>query len=200
MLRVFFLLAILLSRSAGAAEPLHQVTFKALTAFGDPVAVHVVALADPLHHRDLASHCVGVVCSEIPEGAYSYTLTLDATGRKVDGSAVVYRTNQIVTVDIGLPESDMDDSDFPVIVGKITTVADSAKVWIRLQQLYSDVSVSAHIEKDGSFQLDQVRPGNWMLLVFVDGKLVHFEPFTCKEKANPPLLLKLEDTKPLMKV
>ncbi len=200
MHRVLIFFALLLSRMAGAAEPTHQITFKALTAFGDTVAVHVVTLADPLHHRDLASHCAGVICSDIPEGAYSYAVTLDANSRRVEGSAVIYRTNQVVTVDIGTLETDLEDSDFPVITGKVLSAADPAKIWIRLQQLYADASVSAHPEKNGSFQLDQVRPGNWMLLVFVDGKLVHFEPFTCKEKDNPPVILKLEDTKPLMKI
>jgi hypothetical protein len=203
MLRILFLfLFIAWAIPAWAAEPspVYQVTFKALTAFGDPVAAHVVTLADPLHHRDLASHCTATVCTEIPEGAYSYAITLDGTGRRVEGSAVVYRTNQVVAVDVGMPEADMDDAEFPTIVGKVTGAADTAKIWIRLQQLYSDASVSAHIEKSGSFRLDQVRPGNWMLLVFVDGKLAHFEPFTCKEKENPPLVLKLDDGKPLLKI
>jgi hypothetical protein len=140
------------------------------------------------------------VCTEIPEGPYTYSLLIDQTGRKVEGSAVVYRTNQVVSVDVGTEAGEMDDNSFPRITGKVVKAADPARVWIRLQQLYSDSSVSARIEKDGSFELDQVRPGNWMLLVFVDGKLLHFEPYTCKEKDNAPLTITVEQSEGMVKV
>jgi hypothetical protein len=174
-----------------APDSSYQVTFKAFTAFGEPVKAHVTVLADPLHRRDLAAHCAGLVCSEIPEGAYTYSILIDETGRKVDGSAVVYRTNQVISVDVGTPAGELDDSTFPRITGRVLNASEPAKVWIRLQQLYSDASVSARLEKDGSFVLDQVRPGKWMLLVFVDGRLVHSEPYTCKEKDNPPVVVRL---------
>ena len=198
-----FALLLLLASLAGSAappEPVYQVTFKAVTAFGHPVPVHVTSLADPLHHRDLAVRCAGVVCGQIPEGAYRYEVTVDETGRKVEGTTVVYRTNQIIVVDIGTPASDTDESAFPTITGMVVNAPDTSKVWIRLQQLYSDMSVSAGVEKNGTFKLDQVRPGNWMLLVFVDGKLVHFEPFTCREKDNPPLRVNLRGSAPEMQV
>jgi hypothetical protein len=182
-----------------APDPTYQVTFKAFTAFGEPVGAHVSVLADPLHRRDLISHCVGLICSEIPEGAYTYSILIDETGRKVDGSAVVYRTNQVVSVDVGTPAGDLDDSTFPKVTGKVLNASDPAKVWIRLQQLFSDASVSARLEQDGSFVLEQVRPGKWMLLVLVDGKLVHSEPFTCKEKDNPPITVRLRPEKPIVK-
>ena len=190
----------LLPGLAAPPEPVYRVTFKAVTAFGEPVSVHITTLADPLHHRDLAARCAGVVCDQIPEGPYRYAVTIDETGRKVEGSAVVYRTNQIVVVDVGTPASDTDQGSFPTIEGKVVNAPDPSRIWIRLQQLYSDISVSAGVEKNGTFKLDQVRPGNWMLLVFVEGKLVHFEPFTCREKDNPPLRVNLEDMKPELKV
>jgi len=164
------------------------------------VAVHVTSLADPLHHRDLAARCAGVVCTQIPEGPYRYVVLIDETGRKVEGSAVVYRTNQIIVVDVGTPANDTDESAFPTIVGAVVNTPDPAKVWIRLQQLYSDMSISAGVEKNGTFKLDEVRPGNWMLLVFIDGKLVHFEPFTCHEKDNPPLRVNLQGSQPPIQV
>lgn len=184
---------------AGKADSTYQVTFKAFTAFGDPVAIRVVTLADPMHHRDLAAQCVNTICTGIPEGPYTYSVAIAATGRKVEGSAVVYRTNQVVPVDVGTPTSDLDDSDFPILTGKISHIRDTSRVWIRLQQLYGDGSVAARIEKDGSFVLDQVRPGNWMLLVFNDGKLVHFAPLVCKMTGNAPLKINLTGTEPLIK-
>jgi hypothetical protein len=185
---------------AAPPEPVYQVTFKAVTAFGQPVPVHVTSLADPLHHRELAARCAGVVCTQIPEGAYRYEVSIDETGRKVEGTAVVYRTNQIIVVDVGTPASDTDASAFPTITGIVVNAPDAGTIWIRLQQLYSDISVSAGVEKNGTFKLDQVRPGNWMLLVFLDGKLVHFEPFTCREKDNPPLRVNLRGAAPVMQV
>src|SRR5689334_16319119 len=127
-----------LSALTAPPEPVYQVTFKAVTAFGEPVAVHVTSLADPLHHRDLAARCAGVVCTQIPEGPYKYVVLIDETGRKVEGTAVVYRTNQIIVVDVGTPASDTDESSFPTIVGTVINAPDPGKVWIRLQQLYSD--------------------------------------------------------------
>ncbi len=177
----------------------YQVSFRAFTAFGDPVAIRVVSLADPLHQRDLAPHCSGAVCTDVPEGPYSYSVSIAETNRRVDGSAVIYRTNQVIPVDVGSAASDLDDSDFPDVAGKVLHVADPSKIWVRLEQLYADGSVSARIEKDGSFQLEQVRPGNWMLLVFIDGKLVHFEPFVCKTTGNPPVKIDLSLTEPLIK-
>jgi len=197
---VLLLLLFSLAGLAAPPEPVYQVTFKAVTAFGEPVPVHVTSLADPLHHRDLAARCAGVVCSQIPEGPYKYAVLIDETGRKVDGTAVVYRTNQIIVVDVGTPASDTDESSFPTIVGTVVNAPDTAKVWVRLQQLYSDMSISAGVEKNGAFKLDEVRPGNWMLLVFIEGKLVHFEPFTCREKDNPPLRVNLEGSRPLIQV
>lgn len=185
---------------AAPPESTYQVTFKAVTAFGEPVPVHITSLADPLHHRDLAPRCAGVVCTSIPEGPYKYVVSIDQTGRKVEGTAVVYRTNQVIVVDVGTPQADTDESSFPTITGVVTNAPDPSKVWIRLQQLYSDMSISAGIEKSGAFKLDEVRPGNWMLLVFLDGKLVHFEPFTCHETNNPPLKLNLEGARPLIQV
>jgi hypothetical protein len=184
---------------AGKADSTYQITFKAFTAFGDPVAIRVVTLADPMHHRDLAAQCVNTICTGIPEGPYTYSVAIAQTGRTVEGSAVVYRTNQVVPVDVGTPTSDLDDSDFPTVTGKISHARDTSKIWIRLQQLYGDSSVAARIEKDGSFVLDQVRPGNWMLLVFRDGKLVHFEPLVCKMTGNAPLKINLTGTEPLVK-
>jgi hypothetical protein len=195
-----FLLLFCLPALTAPPEPVHQVTFKAVTAFGEPVPVHVTSLADPLHHRDLAARCAGVVCTQIPEGPYRYSVLIDETGRKVEGTAVVYRTNQIIVVDVGTPASDTDEAAFPTITGTVVNAPDPAKVWIRLQQLYSDLSISAGVEKNGAFTLDEVRPGNWMLLVFIEGKLVHFEPFTCREKDNPPLRVNLEREKPLIQV
>src|SRR4051794_3476066 len=200
MIRISLFPLFLLTCLMAFSEPVYQVTFRAFTAFGNPVTAHVTALADPLHRRDLAAHCAGLVCAEIPEGPYTYSLLIDQTGRKVEGSAVVYRTNQVVSVDVGTETGEMDDNSFPKITGKIVKATDPAKVWIRLQQLYSDISVSARIEKDGSFALDQVRPGNWMLLVFVEGKLVHFEPYTCKEKDNAPLTITVEQSEGVVKV
>jgi hypothetical protein len=185
--------------AAAPQDSSYQVSFRGFTAFGDPVAIRVVALADPLHQRDLAAHCSGAVCTGIPEGPYSYSVSIPETNRRVDGSAVIYRTNQVIPVDVGTPAGDLDDSDFPDLAGKVLHVADPSKVWIRLEQLYADGSVSARIEKDGSFQLDQVRPGNWMLLVFNDGKLVHFEPLVCKATGNAPVKIDLSLTEPPIK-
>jgi hypothetical protein len=184
---------------AAARADSYQVSFKAFTAFGDPVAIRVLALNDPMHQRDLASHCSGAVCSDVPEGPYSYSVSIADNNRRVDGSAVIYRTNQVIPVDVGTAASDLDDSDFPDLAGKVLHAADPSKVWVRLEQLYADSSVSAKIEKDGSFQLDQVRPGNWMLLVFVDGKLVRFEPLVCKTTGNPPIKIDLSLSEPLIK-
>lgn len=200
MIRTLLFPLLLFTCLQAFSEAAYQVTFKALTAFGNPVTAHVTALVDPLHRRDLAAHCAKLVCTDIPEGPYTYSLLIDATGRKVEGSAVIYRTNQVVSVDVGTAAGEMDDSAFPKITGRIMRAADPAKVWIRLQQLYSDASVSARIEKDGSFELDQVRPGKWMLLVFVEGKLVHFEPYTCKEKDNAPITITLESSEGIVKV
>src|ERR1700750_1295962 len=200
MLRLPLLLLLGFLSGVAYGDPVYQVTFNAVTAFGDTVPVHVVVLADPLHHRDLASHCAGGACKDIPEGPYSYTVTIDASGRKVEGSAVIYRKNQVIPVDVGTPVADMDDSAFPTIPGKIIHASDTSGVWIRLQQLYSDSSVSARVEADGNFQLDQVRPGNWMLLVLRGGTLVHFEPYTCKETGNAPLKLDLTQSQPIIKV
>lgn len=200
MRSVLLLISICLAGAAAPPDPVYQVTFKAVTAFGQPVPVHVTSLADPLHHRDLAAQCTGVVCTQIPEGAYRYEVTIDETGRKVEGTTVVYRTKQIIVVDVGTPASDTDQSAFPTIPGIVLNAPDTGKMWIRLQQLYSDMSVSAGVEKNGTFQLDEVRPGNWMLLVFVDGKLIHFEPFTCREKDNPPLRVNLRGAAPEMQV
>jgi hypothetical protein len=183
----------------GRADSTYQVSFKAFTAFGDPVSIRVLSLADPVHHRDLATQCVNTVCSGIPEGPYTYSVAVADTGRQVDGSAVVYRTNQVIPVDVGTPTTDLDDSEFPNISGTISHAGDTSKVWIRLQQLYGDSSVATKVAPNGSFQLDQVRPGNWMLLVFRDGKLVHFEPFVCKMSGNGPLKINLSGTEPLIK-
>lgn len=177
-----------------SAETLYQVTFKAVTAFGDNVPMRVAGLGDPLHHRDLSPNCRLNVCKDVPEGPYNFVVTLNGTERKVEGQAVVYRTNQIVLVDVGTPEEDLDDTHFPTITGNVSGAPDSGDVWIRLQPLYSDTSVSARVNRDGSFKIDDVRPGNWMLLVFDNGKLVHFQPFTCQVKDNPPLRVRLKRT------
>lgn len=185
LLLPFFFMALL--PMAEAQTSTYRVQFRAFTAFGDPIAVRVVALTNPVHHRELASHCVRTICSEIPEGPYTFLVALEGTGREVDGSAVIYRTNQVIPVDVGTATHDIDNFDFPAISGMVTNARDTSKMWIRLEQLYADSSVSAAVQPDGSFRLDQVRPGNWMLLVFNGGKLVHFEPFVCKMTGNLPL-------------
>lgn len=184
---------------AGWADSTYQITFKAFTAFGDPIAIRVVTLTDPMHHRELVAQCTEAVCTGIPEGPYTYSVAVAATGRTVEGSAVVYRTNQVVPVDVGTPTADLDDSDFPTLRGQISHVRDTSKLWIRLQQLYGDISAATKVNKDGSFVIDQVRPGNWMLLVFSDGKLVHFEPLVCKMTGNQPLKINLSGLEPLIK-
>jgi hypothetical protein len=200
MPRILALLVLLVCiRSECAEPPTYQVTFKALTAFGEAVPIHVVALADPLHHRDLASHCDHAVCTDVPEGPYTYAVSIDSNGRKVEGSAVIYRKNQLVVIDVGLPGAEMDESSFPTIRGEVVGASEPAQVWIRLQPLYSDISVSARVNNDGSFQLDEVRPGNWMLLVFMDGVLVHYEPFRCKAEGNAPIRVNIHDAGSLIK-
>ena len=184
--------------ASAEAQPSYRIQFRAFTAFGDPIAVRVITLADPVHHREFSSHCVKTVCSAIPEGPYTFSVALENTGRKVDGSAVIYRTNQIIPVDVGTAMRDIDNFDFPTISGTVVNVRDSSKMWIRLEQFYADSSVSAAVQRDGSFQLDQVRPGNWMLLVFSDGKLIHFEPFVCKMTGNTPLKIDVNSREPLV--
>jgi hypothetical protein len=174
-----------------SAETLYQVTFKAVTAFGGSVPMRVAGLGDPLHHRDLTPNCRLNVCKDVPEGPYNFVVVLNGTERKVEGQAVVYRTNQIVLVDVGTPEEDLDDSNFPDITGRLSGAPDSGDLWVKLQPLYSDTSVSARVNPDGTFKIDDVRPGNWMLLVFDDGRLVHFQPFTCQVRDNPPLRIRL---------
>lgn len=180
---------------ASAEAPSYQIQFRAFTAFGDPIAVRVLALVNPVHHQEMSSHCVKTVCSGIPEGPYTFSVALEDTGRKVDGSAVIYRTNQVIPVDVGTAMQDIDNIDFPSISGTVVPARDASKMWVRLEQLYADSSVSAAVRSDGSFQLDQVRPGNWMLLVFNQGKLVHFEPFVCKMTGNTPLKIHVNDGK-----
>lgn len=190
-----FLLFALVSWQLPAA-PLFQVTFKAVTAFGDAVPMRVAGLGDPLHHRDLTPNCHLNICRDVPEGPYNYVVTLIGNERKVEGQAVVYRTNQVVLVDVGTREEDLDDSSFPNITGHLSGIPDSGDVWIRLQPLYSDTSVSARVNPDGTFKMDDVRPGKWMLLVFDNGRLVHFQPFTCQIKDNPPLHIHLKQPGP----
>lgn len=175
-----------------SADALYNVTFKAVTAFGDTVPMRVAGLGDPLHHRDLTPNCRLNVCKDVPEGPYNFVVSLNGTERKVEGQAVVYRTNQVVLVDVGSPEEDLDDSNYPNVTGSLSGAPDSGDVWIRLQPLYSDTSVSARVNPDGSFKIDDVRPGNWMLLVFDNGRLVHFQPFTCQVKDNPPVRIRLK--------
>jgi hypothetical protein len=199
-MRLFQVVALLsLLPVAGWADSTYQITFKAFTAFGDPIAIRVVTLMDPMHHRELVAQCTDAVCTGIPEGPYTYSVAVAATGRTVEGSAVVYRTNQVVPVDVGTPTADLDDSDFPTLRGQISHVRDTSKLWIRLQQLYGDISAATKVSKDGSFVIDQVRPGNWMLLVFSDGKLVHFEPLVCKMTGNQPLKINISGLEPLIK-
>jgi hypothetical protein len=183
---------------AEAQSSSYRVQFRAFTAFGDPIAIHVLTLVDPIHHQELSSRCVKTVCSGIPEGPYTFSVALADTGRKVDGSAVIYRTNQIIPVDVGTATQDIDNLDFPTISGTVMNVRDTSKIWIRLEQFYADSSVSAAVQRDGSFRLDQVRPGNWMLLVFNEGKLIHFQPFVCKMTGNLPLKLHVKSGEPLM--
>jgi hypothetical protein len=183
---------------AEAQTSTYRVQFRAFTAFGDPIAVRVVALTNPVHHRELASHCVKTICSEIPEGPYTFSVALEGTGRKVDGSAVIYRTNQVIPVDVGTATRDIDNFDFPTISGTVINARDTSKMWIRLEQLYADSSVSAAVQPDGSFRLDQVRPGNWILLVFDGGNLVHFEPYVCKMTGNLPLKIHVREGEPVV--
>jgi hypothetical protein len=197
-MRLLFVLFFVALAPLAEAQSSYRVQFRAFTAFGDPIAVHVLTLADPVHHQELSSHCVKTVCNGIPEGPYTFSVALEDTGRKVDGSAVIYRTNQIIPVDVGTATQDIDNLDFPTISGTIASVGDVSKMWIRLEQLYSDSSVSAAVQPDGSFRLEQVRPGNWMLLVFNEGKLVHFEPFVCKMTGNLPLKLHVKSGEPLV--
>ena len=192
MPRLLKILPLLFASWQLSAETLYNVTFKAVTAFGDAVPMRVAGLGDPLHHRDLTPNCRLNVCKDVPEGPYNFVVSLNGTERKVEGQAVVYRTNQIVLVDVGTPEEDLDDSNYPNITGQFAGAPDSGDVWIRLQPLYSDTSVSARVNPDGSFKIDDVRPGNWMLLVFDNGRLVHFQPFTCQVKDNPPLRIRLK--------
>jgi hypothetical protein len=179
----FVLLACVLAPAA--TVPVHQVSFRAVTAYGQPVQARVVALSDVLRHRDMVNACTGSRCADLPEGPYSYTVLLPQYRRTVEGSAVIYRTNQIVLVDVGAPAADLDEKAFPRVKGRIVGAYNPSKLWVRLQPLYSDTSISAAVDADGEFQLDDVRPGNWMLLVFDDGKLVHFKPYTCPP-SNPP--------------
>ena len=195
MLRIL-LLSILLAcvsiSAAPASIPVHQVTFRAVTAYGQPVQARVVALSDVLRHRDLVSSCRASRCADLPQGPYSYTVLLPQYGRTVEGSAVIYRTNQVVLVDVGAPAADLDESAFPTVKGRIVGAGESAsRLWVRLQPLYSDTSISAAVNADGEFRLDQVRPGNWMLLVFDEGKLVHFKPYTCPPSNAPSIVVDL---------
>jgi hypothetical protein len=187
MFRISLFSVLLACASALAATaPVHQVSFRAVTAYGQPVQVRVVALSDVLRHRDIVTACHGSRCANVPEGPYSYTVLLPQYNRTVEGSAVIYRTNQVVLVDVGAPAADLDEKAFPRVKGRIIgATAIASRLWVRLQPLYSDTSISAAIDADGEFQLDDVRPGNWMLLVFDDGKLVHFKPYTCPP-SNPP--------------
>jgi hypothetical protein len=186
-LSLFFLFGV-----AAPAETLYQVNFKAVTAWGEPLPLRVTALNDPVHHRDLAANCIGQVCKDLAQGAYTYSIVLSGNGRKLDGTAVIYRANQMVIVDAGNLGEDLDEATFQTVSGKIAGASDPSSLWVRLQPLYSDTPVSSRVNADGSFSIEDVRPGNWMLLVLSEGELLHFEPFRCQNGQNRPLSITLK--------
>ena len=120
------------------ADPVQTITFKVLTTFGDPVEAKLVSLV-AMHGKEISTNCQGLRCTNISEGAYSYSFVLASNQRKIDGNAVIYRTNQVVIVDVGTGPADLGDDDYPVVRGKVLHAgADASKLWVRLQPLYSE--------------------------------------------------------------
>ncbi len=186
------LFTMLLLRVPAPAESVYQVTFKVVTAFGEPVEARIAALGDAIHHRDLTANCSGLQCKDLPEGPYGYIVTLPANDRKVEGTTVIYRKNQIVLVEVGAVAADIDDASFTAVKGRIVNASAPAdQFWVRLQALFSDVSVSAAVSRDGAFELDSVRPGKWMLLVFQNTQVVHHEPYTCESPSSKAITIDL---------
>jgi hypothetical protein len=184
MPRCGLLVTMLLAAVPILAEPVYQVTFRVVTAFGQPVEATLSSVGDAIHHTDVTAKCHGLECSDLTEGPYGYVVTLGGSGRKVEGTTVVYRKNQVVVVDVGAPEGEVDDASFVTVAGRVTNAASAGPLWVRLQALFSDVSVSTAVSADGRFEIQNVRPGKWMLLVLHNSDVVFHEPYTC-ESTNP---------------
>lgn len=189
--RCVVLVSMLLAALPAVPEPVYQVTFRVVTAFGRPVEATLTSLGDAIHHSDVTANCHGLECSNLTEGPYGYVVTLDGSGRKVEGTTVVYRKNQVVVVDVGAPEGEVDDESFVTVAGRITNAASTSELWVRLQALFSDVSVSAAVSPDGSFEIQNVRPGKWMLLVLHNSDVVFHQPYTCESPNPKPLTIAL---------
>jgi hypothetical protein len=182
----------LLTMVPAFAEPTYQATFRVVTAFGQPVEAALSSLGDAIHHSDVTSKCHGLECSNLTEGPYAYSITLPGNGRKVEGTTVIYRKNQVVVVDIGALDGEVDDATFVTVAGHVTSGTSAAgRLWVRLQALFSDVSVSATVSRDGSFELENVRPGKWMLLVLDNSDVVFHEPYTCESPHPKPVNITL---------
>ena len=181
----------LLTALPALAEPVYQVTFRVVTAFGQPVDATLSSLGDAIHHNDVTAKCHGLECSNLTEGPYGYVVTLGGNGRKVEGTTVVYRKNQVVVVDVGALDGEVDDASFVTVAGRITNAAPVTQVWVRLQAVFSDVSVSAAVSPDGSFELQNVRPGKWMLLVLRNSDVVFDQLYTCESPNPKPLKIVL---------
>jgi hypothetical protein len=191
MLRCALLVGMLLTGLPALAEPVYQVTFRVVTAFGQPVEAALSSLGDAIHHTDVTAKCHGLKCSNLTEGPYGYVVTLGGSGRKVEGTTVVYRKNQVVVVDVGALDGEVDDASFVTVAGRVTNASSASPLWVRLQALFSDVSVSAAVSPDGSFEIENVRPGKWMLLVLHNSDVVFHELYTCESPNPKPLKIVL---------
>jgi hypothetical protein len=162
----------LLSQTPASAEFERIVRFDVVTAFGDPASYDLVALKERNSSKDILRNCSGVRCT-LPVGVYAYKVRRSETGDIVEGTVLIYQPDQVVTVDVGpTGGSAARDGEGYTIEGTIQPLPAGSPRWIRFQSPYSDWFAQVGVSSQGTFRVEHLPPGTWIVLLYRAGKII----------------------------
>jgi hypothetical protein len=161
-----------LSQTPASAEFERVVKFEAVTAYGDPASYDLVAVRDRNLSKDMLTRCRGVRCT-LPVGVYAYKLRRSETGDIVEGTVLIYQPDQVVTVNVGPAAGAASrDGEGYTVEGTVQPFPAGSPRWIRFQSPYSDWFAQVSISSQGTFRVEHLPPGTWIVLLYRAGKIL----------------------------
>ena len=85
-----------------------------------------------------------------------------------------------------------------VISGQVRPHSSGQKRWVRIQGLYESSAYEVPMDEHGEFRLETYLRGNYLLLVFEDGRLLQTVPlvFRIGRESPAPIIIELPESVP----
>ena len=150
--------------------------FQFVNRDGSKSPIKIESIRDVVTPTELYKrHCNGFVCEDLAPGAYIYKVRLISNGRSVEGRALLFSRNELVTIE-------EVDSPAPLIASRIGLKVDGRIIglskpnqsWIRMRMVFGKDVFDTKVNSNGEYQFSGITErGLYFIAVIQADRVVH---------------------------